>query len=198
MRALFSGFLVAAWALGTASLACADPLAVRLPEAAQQSTTPSSIPWGNNRQPCWDEAGARHGVDPWLLYAIASVESRHNPSAVNRSNSNGTVDMGIMQINSVHLPRLRRYGVPERALWNACASAYIGAWILAENFRRFGYSWEAIAAYNVGSLNTPARRRIGYSYAKKVYAAYGQLVQQHVVQPRLGVAPLNPEASVSP
>lgn len=138
-----------------------------------------SIPWSDNNRPCWDQAAAYHHVDPWLLYAIAKVESSHNPSAVNRANRNGTVDTGMMQINSIHWPTLRRYGIEPSALYNACASAYIGAWVLAQNQRRYGNSWKAIAAYNVGSVEDPRRYQIGLRYARKVYAAYGQAQQRY-------------------
>lgn len=146
--------------------------------------TPSSaradaIEWQDGARPCWDAAGARHGIDPWLLYAIASVESNYNPKIISRPNSNGTRDLGLMQINSTWLPTLRSNGVPSQAVFNACASTYIGAWIMAKNFRRYGYSWQAVAAYNVGTLNTPRRYAIGLAYAKKVYAAYGRLTRQH-------------------
>ena len=33
---------------------------------------------------CWDNAGHYYHVDPWLLYAIAKVESGMNPHAVGR------------------------------------------------------------------------------------------------------------------
>lgn len=147
------------------------------PLAASDSASPYRIPWENGNIPCWDAAGAYHGVDPWLLYAIAKVESSYNPRAVNGSNSNGTRDIGLMQINSVHLPELRRHGISEEQLFNACASTYIGAWIMAKNIKRHGYTWQAIAVYNVGSLNTPARQRIGRRYAEKVYAAHAQVAR---------------------
>ena len=135
-----------------------------------------SIPWGNNRQPCWDAAGSYHNVDPWLLYAIAKVESGYNPSALAR-NSNGSVDLGIMQVNSAHWSRLRQYGIAPSALVNACASTYIGAWVLAAAQRRYGKTWKAIAAYNVGTIDTPKKALIGWRYAKRVYAAYGMLTR---------------------
>ena len=123
-------------------------------------------------EPCWDAAAKYHGLDPWLLYSVAYVESRHNASVVSGKNRNGTYDIGLMQINSIWLPELRRYGISESTLKNGCASTYVGAWIMAKNIRRYGYTWQAIASYNVGSVETRNRRVIGYGYAKKVYDAY--------------------------
>jgi soluble lytic murein transglycosylase-like protein len=55
---------------------------------------------------CWEQAGERYGLSPELLYAIARTESGLDPQAVGR-NRNGSRDIGLMQINSVWLPRLR-------------------------------------------------------------------------------------------
>lgn len=163
-------------ALGCATLASPATAGGNLP--AHAGLYPA-IPWSNNNQPCWDQAAAYHRVDPWLLYAIASVESSYNPAAVNRANNNGSVDTGLMQVNSIHWPALRRYGIDPSALYNACASTYIGAWVLAQTQRRYGNSWEAIAAYNTGSVEDPRRRAIGLRYARKVYAAYDRVSSRY-------------------
>ncbi len=127
----------------------------------------------NPNKPCWEAAAAYHGVDPWLLYSIAFVESSHNPRARSRPNSNGSVDHGLMQINSIWFPTLEKYGIPRENLYNACISTFIGAWVLSNNYKRFGNSWKAIAAYNVGNPNSSERRhRIGLEYARRVYTAY--------------------------
>jgi soluble lytic murein transglycosylase-like protein len=111
---------------------------------------------------CWDDAAARYGVNPHLLYAIAKTESGLNPKAVNR-NKNGSYDVGLMQINSRWLPTLRKYGVDEAQLYDPCISIHVGAWILAQNMQRMGNSWEAVGAYN--ARNPELRLR----YASKVY-----------------------------
>jgi soluble lytic murein transglycosylase-like protein len=111
---------------------------------------------------CWEEAANRHHVNPYLLYAIAKTESSLNPLAVNR-NKNGSYDVGLMQINSVWFPTLRRYGITEEQLYQPCVSIHVGAWILAQNMQRLGNSWNAVGAYNAAS---PARREL---YAMKVY-----------------------------
>jgi len=96
---------------------------------------------------CWEEAATRYQVSSTLLYAIARTESGLNPRAVGR-NTNGSRDIGLMQINSAWLPTLSRYGITERELFEPCTSIHVGAWILAGNIQRLGYSWEAVGAYN--------------------------------------------------
>lgn len=112
---------------------------------------------------CWEEAGRKYGINPYLLYAIAKTESGLNPKAINRANKNGTYDIGLMQINSTWLPTLRKYGISEEQLYQPCVSIEVGAWILAHNIRRLGHSWNAVGAYN--AANPALRER----YALKVY-----------------------------
>ena len=110
---------------------------------------------------CWDEAAARYRVNSALLYAIAQTESGLNPLAVGR-NPNGSRDIGLMQVNSAWLPKLAEYGISERDLFQPCTSIHVGAWLLARNIYRYGYTWEAVGAYNAV---TPSKRS---AYIRKV------------------------------
>jgi soluble lytic murein transglycosylase-like protein len=112
---------------------------------------------------CWEDAAARYGLHPHLLYAIAKTESGLNPKAVNRSNPNGSYDVGLMQINSSWLPKLRQFGIDEGQLYEPCVNIEVGAWILAHNMRRLGRTWDAVGAYNAVS---PDKR---LHYARLVY-----------------------------
>jgi soluble lytic murein transglycosylase-like protein len=112
---------------------------------------------------CWVEAAQRHRVDPWLLYAIAKQESGLNPLARGSGNANGSYDIGLMQINSSHLPVLKRHGIDEQHLYDPCVSIHVGAWILGGNFQRLGYGWDAVGAYNAKSPDKRVR------YAWKVF-----------------------------
>lgn len=136
----------------------------------QRSANPAS---------CWDSAAKYQGLDPWLLYAVAATESSHNPNVISKPNSNGTYDIGLMQINSSWLPELRKHGITQEKLMDGCTSIYVGAWILSKSIRRYGYSWEAIASYNTGSVDTPRRRQLGLKYASKVYSNYDKFKRQH-------------------
>ncbi|MGE0289746.1 MAG: lytic transglycosylase domain-containing protein [Bradyrhizobium sp.] len=110
---------------------------------------------------CWEDAAQRYQVSSALLYAIARTESGLNPQAIGR-NSNGSRDIGLMQINSAWLPTLASHGIGERDLFEPCVNIHVGAWILAGNVSRLGYTWEAVGAYNAAN---PALRR---SYVEKV------------------------------
>lgn len=93
------------------------------------------------------DAGERQKIDPWMIYSIAKVESGGNPMAINK-NRNGTYDIGIMQINTVHLPTLAKYGISKNDLWNPETNIHVGAWVLAGCIKKHGYSTKALDCYN--------------------------------------------------
>lgn len=112
------------------------------------------------------EAGKYYNVEPWLIWAMGKVESGHNPRAVNR-NKNGTYDIGIMQINSIHLKRLSKYGIRERDLYTPKVNIFVGAFILKECINKYGNNWNAVSCYNGMS----EENRKYFTYAKKVQKA---------------------------
>ena len=102
---------------------------------------------------CWEEAASRYDLEPELLQAIASVESGYRAQAMNYSNRNGTRDIGLMQINSIHLPRLLKQGITEERLLNEpCLSVEVGASILADFIQRFGYTGRQWALTTLGPV----------------------------------------------
>jgi soluble lytic murein transglycosylase-like protein len=101
---------------------------------------------------CLDDAAQFHHVNVVVVRAIAQHESGMRANAIN-VNTDGTEDIGLMQINSSWLPKLRRYGITRAALFDACVNGYVGTWILASNIRQFGPTWKAVGAYNAVSTN---------------------------------------------
>ena len=133
-------------------------------------------------EPCFRHHGARFGIDPLLLRAIATVESGLRPEAMNTEHQarTGTQDHGLMQINSGWLPTLQRYGIDAQALRQPCTSIEVGAWILADLIKRHGNSWDAVGAYNAactqlkGEQCQAARSR----YTWKVFRAMSKAQAQ--------------------
>ncbi|MDN0082358.1 lytic transglycosylase domain-containing protein [Crenobacter sp. SG2305] len=135
--------------------------------------------WAN----CWQEAGARYGVEPWLLYAIAKKESHMNPGAYGR-NADGSYDIGLMQINSNHLPKLAQYGITEASLLDPCTNINVGAWLLSWNFYRNGKNTFSLGAYNAGTRRSDRQEERRQKYANDVLAIYEREVGKAMAQQR--------------
>jgi soluble lytic murein transglycosylase-like protein len=116
---------------------------------------------------CFDEAARYQKVNPLILRAIAWQESHNRPDAVNR-NANGSTDYGVMQINSVHLPTLSKYGISQSTLMEPCKNVYIAAWHLRQKMNKYGNTWAAVGAYH--SESPPLRDR----YAQDIAAILRQ------------------------
>jgi soluble lytic murein transglycosylase-like protein len=114
------------------------------------------------RPDCLEDAANYFSVPVPLARAIAMHESGMRADAVNR-NKDGSRDIGIMQINSSWLPKLRKYNITERDLFQPCVNEYVGNWILAGNIERLGFNWDAVGAFNAAS---PEKRA---TYAKHIY-----------------------------
>lgn len=121
--------------------------------------------------------GKRYLIAPELLKTIAQQESGLVATAINHNkNKSGKIistDYGIMQINSSHIPELKKLGVikdKDELLKNPCLNIHTGAWILARHFQRCGVNWECLGSYNAGlSKNNTARRMI---YARIIHNRY--------------------------
>lgn len=136
--------------------------------AALWAALTSAVAGACNTYGLFDRVGAKYGLDPVLLYAVSLTESGARPDAIGK-NKNGTYDHGAMQINTIHLPRLRELGIAKSDLFNPCVNVDVGAWVLSQCFARWGNSWDGVGCYN---SNTPKYRA---AYAKKVESRYAKL-----------------------
>jgi soluble lytic murein transglycosylase-like protein len=111
--------------------------------------TPPSVatPAVSTAERCVGPAALRHGVNPQILRAILQVESAMRPHVVQR-NANGSVDVGMAQINSVHFPELAKWGITPDKLLDPCVAAHVAAWHLKRGLVRHGNTWFGVAAYH--------------------------------------------------
>ena len=120
-------------------------------QALAQSTrapkTPPPAPFSTANEKCIVPASMHHGVNFHVLRAILKVESGLNPNAVGH-NSNGTIDVGMGQHNSMHFRELAKFGIAPGHLKDACIATYVAAWHLKRNIVNSGNTWRGIANYH--------------------------------------------------
>lgn len=142
---------------------------------------------------CFAEAAERYNVPLALLRAVALQEGGSVGTASH--NTNGTVDYGVMQINTFWLDILADFGYTKHTLrWNRCANIHAGAWILARQLKRAGVLgdptpppaklWNAVGNYH---SHTP---RLNNRYALSVWQHYKRLVSGASPEPDKRLAPL--------
>jgi len=122
---------------------------------------PPSIPAA-----CVERAASYYAVPTALLVAVLHQEGGEVGKAYPRSH--GTY-YGPSQISDKWLQRFQQWGyTAEQLQHNACANVTAGAYVLAY-YRLREPTWEnAIARYDVGSLDTPTRMNAGMRYASSV------------------------------
>ncbi len=128
---------------------------------------------------CFNEAGPLYQINPKLLKVIAQQESSLSANAINHNrNKQGrvlSVDYGLMQVNSVHIPNLKKLGIItdyQDLLSKPCLNVKIGAWILAQHLKRCGVNWNCLGSYNAGFHPRSQHKRL--RYAKLIYQRYVQ------------------------
>ena len=103
---------------------------------------------------CLKAAAELHHVPAGVLVLLLSVEA--GPTGAVSQNSNGTVDIGPMQVNDTWLPKDRRALGARRARRpigrcsdSFCANVEGGAWILRQALDEArGDLWEGVALYH--------------------------------------------------
>src|SRR3990170_9076013 len=80
---------------------------------------------------CINQAAITYLVPATVIISVLLTENGQNGSA--NPNTNGTVDLGIMQINSAWLPQLAEYGYTQQDIqYNPCTNVMVAAWILSQ------------------------------------------------------------------
>lgn len=118
-------------------------------------------------------AAHTYQLPPQALIAIMHVEGGHVGQAV--PNTNGSYDLGPMQVNTIWVPKLARlWGTDNlttmrRVRDNGCVNIHVAAWILRQRVNDTGNLYRGIAAYH---SYTPVH---GNRYLQKVVVALRRL-----------------------
>lgn len=113
-----------------------------------------------------------YDIPIWILSRVITRESNWVYDEVNYSNENGSVDIGMMQLNSEYLSyyywKLNDFNAID--VFNPYDNIDLGAKYLKYLYVQFG-SWElAVAAYNCGP--TRLRKGLGIPIKTKEYLEY--------------------------
>ncbi|TAL63610.1 MAG: conjugal transfer protein [Burkholderiaceae bacterium] len=127
------------------------------------------------RDVCIRGAARHYGASEDVIRALIRTEGGTTGEV--RHNKDGSVDMGLMQINSVHLTDrgpegLWRYGITANDLiYNECLNIYIGTWYVQMRVMKRGDLWKGIGDYRsrTPSLNVDYQWRV-YRALKNVWA----------------------------
>jgi Transglycosylase SLT domain len=152
------------------------PSATRKPKCGKRAMQ-TDIPthYHQERIECSIQAANYYHIPPLVLLAVAEQEGGKPGQKVR--NSNGTYDYGVMQINTVSLADLRRFGINENhVLAKGCYPYYLAAWRLAGHIQNDqGDIWQRAANYH---SKTPYYNRL---YRAKLINRASKLIYQLTV-----------------
>lgn len=88
-----------------------------------------------------------------------------------------------MQIHSQNFSHLAQFGItPHQLYTDSCLNIYTGAYYLAIAFKRWGYSWRAVGAYNAGFRETDAQEKKRQKYAQEIQAIYMDIKKKYTTK----------------
>ena len=95
---------------------------------------------------CINQAALQYHVPATMILSIIKIENGRNGLAV--KNSNGTYDLGVMQINSSWISKLENKGITaSQVKYDPCVNVSVGAWILAQGIAN-GEGWKGVGNYH--------------------------------------------------
>lgn len=125
---------------------------------------------------CINHAAKVFHVPATIIISVIKIEGGWKGAAI--KNKNGSYDLGVMQINSSWLPRLKKFGMTRNDVqFDPCVNVYIGTWILSKGLAT-GEGWQGVGNYHSA---TPIHN---FRYRQKVKMAY-QYMQQALSEERL-------------
>lgn len=115
---------------------------------------------------CINQAAITYRVPATLILSVLAIENGRAGSA--SPNRNGTFDYGPMQINSIWLSKIRRYGYTQQQLqYDPCVNVKVGTWILSQHIANDTSNlWRGVGDYHSHTA------RLNHNYQIKVSEVY--------------------------
>ena len=117
---------------------------------------------------CINKAALEYHIPALAIVSI--LETERGKVGTASVNKNGSIDYGPMQINSLWLKKLNKYGYTKEDIqYNACINAEVGTWILAQNIANGKNWWHGVGGYNSFTPN------LNLKYSMKIKNNYEML-----------------------
>lgn len=131
-----------------------------------------SVQANSEEDRCLRSAARDFNVSFYVLKAIRMQEAG-KIGRVNCHNKNSTCDVGPMQINTIHVPKLTSLGITlDDLTYDLCSNLYAGAWYYRKMRNLTKSRWKAVAFYHNRD------DYLGAIYMKKVLVHYKTLTAQ--------------------
>lgn len=121
---------------------------------------------------CVNTAAKHFSIHPDVIHTILKVEGGKIGTLAR--NSNGSYDLGPMQLNTIHLPDIKK-NFPHLTwrdlAYKPCVNIGVGTWILYNRLQETPNFWKGVGNYH---SKTDKHRRV---YLKKVYSAYASILR---------------------
>jgi len=112
---------------------------------------------------CINRAAITYFVPAKVIISVLETENGKNGQA--KPNKNGTIDYGVMQINSVWLKKIEHYGYNAKMIqYNPCANVAVGTWILSQRIADKQNIWSGIGNYHSYTPNLSANYQLNVSH----------------------------------
>lgn len=96
---------------------------------------------------CIEHAAAHYGAHPDIIRAVMRTEKGKTGQV--HFNKDGSFDIGKMQVNSVHLPELAKYGITQTMLTNdECLNIHVGTYYLQKSIVTAPNYWDGVGRYH--------------------------------------------------
>ena len=122
---------------------------------------------------CINQAAVQYHVPATVILSVIKTENGRNGQAV--KNKNGTYDLGIMQINTTWLPKLKNKGFTEAQVKSdPCTNVSVGTWILAQGMAN-GDGWQGVGNYH---SYTQKHNRVYREKVRSTYSSYVSVLER--------------------
>jgi hypothetical protein len=154
---------------------------------------PPSFTSGEVPAVCVAYTAAKFELPSNLILSILKTEGGR--VGMESRNTNGTYDLGPMQINTTWLPVLKRYGIDRAKLRDdGCLNVWVGGWILRSGLNSANNWWRGVGRYHSATMRVG--RDLNGSYAQRVWGHMQKINKLEVSW--WGIAGLQPFGAAAP